>query len=53
MLDLLTTKMDHGLFGMAGEKNYSSAHLPELVHLIRVKYPGLELRFFNEMGRCE
>jgi hypothetical protein len=53
VLDLLTTKNDHGLFGMPGEQNYSSAQIPDLLHLMRVKHPELGLRFFNAQGRCE
>ena len=53
VLDLLTTRNDQGLFGMAGEQDYSSAQIPNLLRLIRTKHPELGIRFFNANGRCE
>ncbi|MBL7953416.1 MAG: hypothetical protein JNJ91_00150 [Flavobacteriales bacterium] len=53
VLDLLTTQYDEGLFGMAGEQDYSSPQIPNLLRLIRTKHPELGIRFFNANGRCE
>ncbi|MBK9148062.1 MAG: hypothetical protein IPM12_09655 [Flavobacteriales bacterium] len=53
VLDLLTTNNDQGIFGMPGEQNYSSAQIPNLLRLMRVKHPELGFRFFNAQGRCE
>ena len=53
VLDLLTTRDDQGLFGMAGEQDYSSAQIPNLLRLIRTKHPELGFRFFNANRRCE
>lgn len=53
VLDLLTTNNNQGLFGMPAEQNYTSAEIPNLLHLIGFKHPELGLRFFNAQGRCE
>ena len=53
VMDLLTTQQNQGLFGMPGEKNYSSVQISNLISLIRIKHPGLGLRCFNANGRCE
>jgi hypothetical protein len=53
VLDLLTTNKDKGLCRMPAEQNYTSAEVPNLLHLMGVKHPELGLRFFNAQGRCE
>lgn len=53
VLHLLTAERDRGLFGMPGEKNYSSVHISNLIGLMNERHPELGLRFFNAEGRCE